>query len=727
MLHFKNNNIDLLVTPNHKMYVSSLRKPEKFKLIPASQLNKAIKITKTSKGRADAIDNDFILPAIDIDIGHHRTRRISEKKIPLSIWLPFFGLWMAEGSSSIVKVKTGFGYNVALCHGNLENLREIALLLKPYFKCHIYEKCIKLRINDKQLAIYLKQFGYSYQKYIPEYIKKLSPEYLRIFWDWLSRGDGDERRNIYTCSPRLRDDLQEIAMYAGWAANTALHHKKKNGRIDGREIISKRPQYVVRILKKQTKPEIYQRTNSESIVDAQDWTGENVYCVELSEHHTLYVRRNGKALWCGNSRTYHRMAVAIEDAGFIIHPAIGFLFASGFPKATNIGKLLDKREGVKGEPTGVKKTGFAGGTHKHAGMDDAWGFDDEYEETELVTDMAKIWKGHRYSLMAMKPAFEFICVAQKPYSTKGALADITQNGAGALNIDAARIGNVPVETVHGRAPGAPEGDVCYGGYNGGYSNVGVGRWPSNIVAMHLPECQLVGEEDVPYVINRFTDGAKPFGNGAGHDFESQTVMSKRQIWKCAPGCPVQVLQGQMNANGTTGDAEEIFYTPQYVEEEIALSESFIFSSKVTPQERDAGLGDLPTKLYGQSGGAQTALLRGESEYLDGSTIGLDKIKKVKNVHPTLKPIMLNKWLATLLLPPPEYAPRRILVPFSGAGSEAIGAALAGWEEVVGVELEEEYVEIARERVKYWTSLRSSGADSKKLDKRQLSFDDLRGE
>ena len=55
------------------------------------------------------------------------------------------------------------------------------------------------------------------------------------------------------------------------------------------------------------------------------------------------------------------------------------------------------------------------------------------------------------------------------------------------------------------------------------------------------------------------------------------------------------------------------------------------------------------------------------------------------------PIALTRWLASLLLPPAEYAPRRILVPFAGVASEAIGAALAGWEEVVGVDLSPEYV------------------------------------
>lgn len=75
----------------------------------------------------------------------------------------------------------------------------------------------------------------------------------------------------------------------------------------------------------------------------------------------------------------------------------------------------------------------------------------------------------------------------------------------------------------------------------------------------------------------------------------------------------------------------------------------------------------------------------------------------KNPHPTLKPLDLCKYLATLLLPPDAYAPRRILIPFSGSGSEMIGAGLAGWEQIVGVEFDTEsgYVDIAKARLEHW--------------------------
>jgi 16S rRNA G966 N2-methylase RsmD len=67
----------------------------------------------------------------------------------------------------------------------------------------------------------------------------------------------------------------------------------------------------------------------------------------------------------------------------------------------------------------------------------------------------------------------------------------------------------------------------------------------------------------------------------------------------------------------------------------------------------------------------------------------------------VKPLSLTTWLAKLLLPPAEYAPRRILIPFAGTASEGIGAMLAGWDEIVMIEQDVEYCKLAEARLKYW--------------------------
>lgn len=128
-------------------------------------------------------------------------------------------------------------------------------------------------------------------------------------------------------------------------------------------------------------------------------------------------------------------------------------------------------------------------------------------------------------------------------------------------------------------------------------------------------------------------------------------------------------------------------------------DKFFYCAKANVKEKNAGLDDMPDVAFGQSGGAQSKLSQGEAEYKQDS-IGLNRIKVVKNNHPTVKPIELIKHLATLLRPPAEYK-SNLLVPFSGSGSEMIGALLSGWDTVIGVEIEKDSCEIAVNRIKHW--------------------------
>ena len=327
------------------------------------------------------------------------------------------------------------------------------------------------------------------------------------------------------------------------------------------------------------------------------------------------------------SRNWHRMAVAIEDAGFILHPTI-FLWAygQGFPKATNISKQLHKQG-------------------KEDGM----------------------WEGHRYGLQALKPAVEPIIVFQKPYEGKP-LDNIVETGAGSLNIDGGRV-----------------------------------------------------SVDSPVTINRFTNGAKPWGDAKGEEFD--TVLSSQGRWpsnlllteESAESLDTQtgeLASGLMKAGthkqstnygilnqyspmevekdtiADSGGASRFFYN---VQTQIDENDPVYYCGKVSPKERNAGLDEFEEKTT--TDGRNKPI---DNAFLLGETLR-------KNIHPTLKPIDLCKYLATLLLPPIDYAPRRIFVPFSGVASEMIGAGLAGWEHVVGVEFDKEngYVDIAEKRLEHW--------------------------
>jgi hypothetical protein len=202
-------------------------------------------------------------------------------------------------------------------------------------------------------------------------------------------------------------------------------------------------------------------------------------------------------------------------------------------------------------------------------------------------------------------------------------------------------------------------------------------------------------------------------------------------WLCEPGCPVAELSAQSGESkstggitnrskpntlswanddlrmtghrgglGDTGTAARFYPNHDWsyeIAERLAGVTPFRYQAKAARKERDAGLDEFELQdweLPGRSG------LTGRKR-LDNSKAPLKGGGQSRNPHPTVKPIALTRWLATLLLPPPEYAPRRILVPFSGSGSEMIGAGLAGWDEIIGVEMEPEYVAIAEARLAHW--------------------------
>lgn len=137
-----------------------------------------------------------------------------------------------------------------------------------------------------------------------------------------------------------------------------------------------------------------------------------------------------------------------------------------------------------------------------------------------------------------------------------------------------------------------------------------------------------------------------------------------------------------------------------------LEESrFFYCAKANKQEREAGLEALETKLFGQSGGAQAALGREEDEY-DKDSVGLNVIKKRKNNHPTVKPVDLMRYLCRLITPPEGI----VLDPFMGSGTTGIAACLEGFN-FVGIELNEDYLEIARHRIAHWGDYEITESDT----------------
>jgi hypothetical protein len=421
------------------------------------------------------------------------------------------------------------------------------------------------------------------------------------------------------------------------------------------------------------------------------------------------------------SRGWHRMAVALEDAGLIIHPSIfmlGWAYGSGFPKATRIDTQVDREAGVEREA--VRYNGTPAGFIRHGRTDEEVFLGTDSKKSSTITapatPLAQTWSGHRYGLQAMKPALEPIILAQKPYSGRP-VDNITATGAGALNIDGGRI-----ETEEGLkriSNGGNLGEQWRMGVRPGEWGSDSGRWPANLILQHTSHCSRAGND-----------------------------------WQCVDGCPVKMLgeqsgesiskraprggtspnprswgddriDGDMPAGiSDSGTAARFFYKADWayeVYEQLVGADPIFYTAKPGNRERNAGLEALPMRTRNRvnSGG-----LENEPRWAP---------TQAKNIHPTVKPISLTKYLATLLLPPAAYAPRRILCPFSGSGSEMIGALLAGWDEVIGIEQSPEYWQISQARLAWWADwltwgqtdvdaiLAAAGEEAKETAAKQLGL------
>lgn len=214
----------------------------------------------------------------------------------------------------------------------------------------------------------------------------------------------------------------------------------------------------------------------------QTWDNDIMCDVEAWKAAYRVLKPGGHMLAFSHARTYHRMVTAIEAAGFEIRDQIMWLYGSGFPKASDISKQIDKQAGNKREkiPTGLPvKRMIPGATQDKTG---SWVKEDgrEYQpgiEIPASPDAAK-WQGWK---TALKPAHEPICVARKPISEKTVASNVLKHGTGALNIDGCRV------SLDGdyksKANGRPSMTGLPDLYNKDKSNIGdtKGRFPANVI------------------------------------------------------------------------------------------------------------------------------------------------------------------------------------------------------------------------------------------------------
>jgi site-specific DNA-methyltransferase (adenine-specific) len=205
----------------------------------------------------------------------------------------------------------------------------------------------------------------------------------------------------------------------------------------------------------------------------------NTGALETYQQCLRVLKPGGHILAFSAARTYHHLAVTLEQAGFEIRDQIMWIYSSGFPKSQDVGKSIQRSLGVKEKKTLPKEqqTSTAGFAKNGAQEQSAWS-----GETTVCTDPeAKQWEGWG---TALKPAHEPICMARKPMKTSIA-QNCLQWGVGALNIDATR---VPIQGPDNRGGGSDGwsrvefGEAEPGKWDGqSYVPNSAGRFPSNVI------------------------------------------------------------------------------------------------------------------------------------------------------------------------------------------------------------------------------------------------------
>lgn len=244
------------------------------------------------------------------------------------------------------------------------------------------------------------------------------------------------------------------------------------------------------------------------------------YSVDLWREVLRVLKPGGHLLAFGGTRTYHRLACAIEDAGFELRDSMAWLYGSGFPKSLDVSKAIDKAAGAVREVSGTRRGAGIGGTGTFA--------QDEWTEsmrgpqdlaiTAPATDAAHQWQGWG---TALKPGFEPVVVARKPLS--GTVAStVLEHSTGALNIDACRIGD--------RASGGHQGSMpqpmSWGESTGRERPTG-GRWPTNVVLDESQAAEL--DRQSGHLTSGKSDGftgpyrAEVYGAYARNEIRPETV------------------------------------------------------------------------------------------------------------------------------------------------------------------------------------------------------------
>ena len=388
------------------------------------------------------------------------------------------------------------------------------------------------------------------------------------------------------------------------------------------------------------------------------------------------------------TRTYDLGVLAIRMAGFEVRDQLAWVFGSGFPKSMDVSKAIDKAAGAEREVVGQKLTG--GITRPSTATKSSDQYDEKHTHgyssgqnlvpvTAPATDAAKQWEGWG---TALKPAYEPIVLARKPLI--GTVAqNVLEHGTGAINIDESRVvaSAEDIEEMSGRSGKSTDNKI----YGNGIGQDGVwevntkGRFPANLI--HDGSEEVV--EQFPYT-------------------KSGTITPEQQKNGGFAGSGAGIIYGSAERGGVNG-----------FEGNEGSAARFFYCAKASKSDRDEGLESFQEK--------QASGLPLRSKDMESNGEGLDGTKTFrettrKNVHPTVKPTDLMRYLCRLITPPNGT----ILDPFMGSGSTGKAAMYEGFN-FIGIEMDPQYVAISEARIKFAIVDKTNNPNKKVVKSKKVEY------
>lgn len=334
MYRLRTRGVDLLVTPNHNLYLSKgiswngryhppKRREFPFELATPSKYfgkNKRFKKSAFWKGKRK---ETFLLPQYSYSNFMKLSKKMRiyhkrERELQMDKFLEFLGWYVAEGYTNKERGDISIAFNPFS--------KEAEIITKVIedlgFKSRISQFAV--RIYSRQLGIWLvDNCGHlAPNKRTPRFIKELSPDQIDIYLKALFQGDGHKTKTSYilsTTSPRLKDDVQELLLKTGFTSRSWMINKNKDEKGGNRVIMSKHPQYGINWLKKSSYHNTQEKGLSPSSIETWIPFKGNVFDVTVS-NHVIYVRRDGKPFWCGNSLRFY-VGPATDEIFDLIHKA----------------------------------------------------------------------------------------------------------------------------------------------------------------------------------------------------------------------------------------------------------------------------------------------------------------------------------------------------------------------------------------------------------------------